>query len=230
MELKNVVPWGRSFTEYEKMFCLSAQDLNKAILGCGDGPASFNTELTKSGGFVVSIDPIYGFSREQLKTRIAEVYEEIMPQMEQSQNNYVWESIASVKELGEVRMSAMKAFLADYELGKEEKRYIEAALPSLPFESGQFDLAICSHFLFLYSEQVNLQQHLDAMEELTRVAKEVRVYPLVTLKGDLSPHLEKVTSHLSELGIKCELVNSLYKFQKGAEKMLVAKSPFTHGT
>lgn len=224
MELKNVVPWGRSFQEYKKMFCLTDQDIAKSMLGCGDGPASFNAELTKKGGSVISIDPTYRFSREQLKTRIAEVYDEIMPQMEQTQNSYIWESIASVKELGELRMSAMEVFLADYERGKEEKRYIEAALPTLPFEYGQFDLAVCSHFLFLYSEQVNLQQHLDAMQELTRVAKEVRVYPLVTLKGNLSPHLETVINHLSDLGIKCELVDSEYRFQEGAYKMLVANS------
>ena len=224
MELKNIVPWGRSFQEYKKMFCLTDQDITKSILGCGDGPASFNTVLTKRGGSVISIDPTYSFSREQLKSRIAEVYDEIMPQMEENQDNYIWDSIASVKELGEVRMSAMEAFLVDYERGKEEKRYIEAALPSLPFESGQFDLAVCSHFLFLYSEQINLQQHLDAIQELTRVAKEVRVYPLVTLKDNLSPHLETVINHLSKLGIKCELVDSEYRFQKGAHKMLVVKS------
>lgn len=224
MKLKNVVPWGRSFSEYEEMFCLSAQDITKSILGCGDGPASFNAELTKKGGAVISIDPTYSFSREQLKTRISEVYDEVMPQMVENQDHYIWNSIASVEELGNVRMSAMNAFLADYERGKEEQRYIEAALPSLPFESRQFDLAVCSHFLFLYSDQLNLQQHLEAMQELTRVAKEVRVYPLVTLAGDLSPHLDRVIYHLSSLGIQCELVDSRYQFQKGAKKMLVAKS------
>lgn len=224
MELKNVVPWGRSFAEYEKMFCLSDNDLKKSILGCGDGPASFNAELTKMGGTVVSIDPTYTFSRDQLKSRIAEVYDEIMPQMEKTQNNYIWDSIASVQELGKIRMSAMDTFIADYESGKAEKRYIEAALPALPFESGQFDLAVCSHFLFLYSEQVSLQQHLDSMLELTRVAKEVRGYPLVTLKADPSPYIETVIGHLSEHGIKCELIDSRYQFQKGAVKTLVAKS------
>ena len=48
--LEKVVPWGRSFAEYIRMFSLTEEDLEKRILGCGDGPASFNAELTKKGG------------------------------------------------------------------------------------------------------------------------------------------------------------------------------------
>jgi hypothetical protein len=32
------------------MFSLSESDLDKIILGCGDGPACFNAELSKIGG------------------------------------------------------------------------------------------------------------------------------------------------------------------------------------
>ena len=60
-QLQEVVPWGRSFEEYRNMFDLSDQDLKGRILGCGDGPASFNAELTKKGGKVVSVDPLLAF-------------------------------------------------------------------------------------------------------------------------------------------------------------------------
>ena len=46
-ELKNIVPWGRSFTEYTEMFSLSKNDLTKSIIGFGDGPASFNSAMRK---------------------------------------------------------------------------------------------------------------------------------------------------------------------------------------
>jgi hypothetical protein len=42
--LDQVVPWGRSFDEYRRMFALSDDDLGLRILGCADGPASFNGE------------------------------------------------------------------------------------------------------------------------------------------------------------------------------------------
>lgn len=43
-ELDDIVPWGRSFEEYRRMFALSPDDLTGRLLGCGDGPASFNME------------------------------------------------------------------------------------------------------------------------------------------------------------------------------------------
>ena len=50
--------------EYQAMFNLDKTDLNSKILGCADGPSSFNAELRKFGGEVTSIDPIYAFSKE----------------------------------------------------------------------------------------------------------------------------------------------------------------------
>lgn len=67
MKLESIVPWGRSFAEYQAMFNLNNDDLEKNILGCGDGPAAFNKELTQLGGRVVSIDPIYEFTASQIK-------------------------------------------------------------------------------------------------------------------------------------------------------------------
>jgi len=77
MELEGVVPWGRSFAEYKKMFSLSANDLDRKILGCGDGPACFNAELTKAGGDVVSVDPIYQFNGQEIYSRINDVYPQV---------------------------------------------------------------------------------------------------------------------------------------------------------
>ena len=56
--LDQVVPWGRSFAEYRRMFALSDADLGLTIVGCGDGPASFNAEATALGATVISCDPI----------------------------------------------------------------------------------------------------------------------------------------------------------------------------
>ncbi len=224
MELKNVVPWGRTFDEYREMFSLNEDDLKRKILGCGDGPASFNAELTSMGGTIVLIDPTYQFSKADLKGRISEVYDEVMPQMELNKDKYLWKSITSVEELGKCRMQAMDFFLDDYEDGKESGRYLNEALPSLPFSEQQFDLALCSHYLFLYSDHVDLEQHIQSMKELCRVSKEVRVYPLLTLNGEISPHLAPVMNALVESGSQVSLVPVQYQFQKGATEMLVVKS------
>ena len=223
MELKNVVPWGRSFEEYQAIFSLTEADLKKSILGCGDGPASFNAELSAQGGKVVSVDPTYHFSTEQLQNRISEVYREIMPQMYLNKDKYIWDSIPSVEELGNIRMAAMSKFIADYDAGKKEGRYIEASLPNLKFKDKQFELALCSHFLFLYSDQMSLDEHIKALKELCRVAKEVRVYPLLALNGNVSPHLDGVIAELDKSNYSTSLNNVKYQFQKGATQMLVVK-------
>lgn len=44
--IDRVIPWGRTLAEYRAMFDLSESDLCGRILGCGDGPASFNAEMT----------------------------------------------------------------------------------------------------------------------------------------------------------------------------------------
>ncbi|WP_448217490.1 class I SAM-dependent methyltransferase [Endozoicomonas sp. 2B-B] len=201
MELDKVVPWGRTLEEYESMFCLSEEDKRKKILGCGDGPASFNAELTLLGGDITSIDPIYKFSKSQISNRIDEVRPQIMEQMHKNQSNYIWLSIQSSKKLESVRMSAMKNFLSDYDTGKSSNRYIDASLPDLPFSDKEFDLALCSHFLFLYSEHFTESQHLESIMELCRVSKEVRVYPLVSLDNRQSKHLPAVTRSLENNGI-----------------------------
>jgi hypothetical protein len=227
MDLKNIVPWGRSLSEYQKMFSLSDTDLKLNILGCGDGPASFNSEVNCLGGQVVSIDPIYQFSSEQIRSRIKEVYPQVMEQVSTNKDDYVWNNIKNPEELGRLRrlrMSAMETFLSDYENHKDSNRYINASLPTLPFPDAEFDLAVCSHYLFLYSEHVDLEQHILSMKELCRVSNEVRVYPLLSISSNkVSPHLEPVITELERNGIDVALVAVNYEFQKGATKMLVAK-------
>jgi hypothetical protein len=224
VELSEVVPWGRSFSEYKEMFSLTSDDIRKKILGCGDGPACFNAELSANGGNVISIDPIYQFSAVQIQSRIEEVYPKMMDQVSRNKEDYVWESIRDVKELGQVRMEAMRAFLNDYENAQETGRYLNASLPMLPFENAEFDLALCSHYLFLYGDHVNQEQHVESMKELCRVAKEVRVYPLLSISNNkMSPHLAPVMEALEQGGIVVSLASVKYEFQKGATEMLVAK-------
>jgi len=220
MELKNIVPWGRTLREYREMFLLREKDLQQNILGCGDGPASFNVEVRALGGNVVSIDPTYAFSKEQLQERIDEVADEIIDQVRKTQKNFVWKNIEDVDDLYRIRMSAMRNFLEDYEIGKKRGYYQEQMLPNLTFEDKKFDLALSSHFLFLYSEHLDFEFHLKAILEMLRVAKEVRIFPLLTLKNERSPHLDGIIKVLKEKGYSIETIKTDYEFQHGADEML----------
>jgi len=219
--LDQVVPWGRSFDEYRRMFALADDDLNRQLLGCGDGPASFNAEVTRRGHRVVSCDPIYRFDKRQIAERIAATYTQVLEQTRQNSHEFVWgPHIRDVEELGTVRMAAMRTFLDDYDAGKRHGRYVDAALPSLPFDDGRFDLALCSHFLFLYSTQLGEAFHRAALHEMCRVAREVRVFPLLALGSQRSPFVDGCVDALKALGYHATIERVPYEFQRGGNEML----------
>ncbi len=218
--LDRVVPWGRSFAEYQRMFALTQDQLNLRMLGCADGPASFNAEATEHGADIVSVDPIYTFSRSEIQSRIQATYPEMMRQTRQNNSEFVWTEISSVEELGRLRMISMERFLDDYDVGRKCGRYLAAELPSLPFPDQAFELALCSHFLFLYSDQFSLEFHVNSIVELCRVADEVRIFPLLELGSVPSRHLPSVTGTLRRLGLSVKIETVDYEFQRGGNQMM----------
>lgn len=217
---ESAVPWGRSFDEYVRMFALSEHDLQRRILGCADGPAAFNAKMAERGRPVVSCDPLYQFSAAQIRKRIDETYENIIEQTYRNTESFVWTTITSVEELGRVRMAAMSEFLDDCDNGKRVGRYLAAELPNLPFRARTFDLALCSHFLFLYSPILSLELHEKAVAAMCAVATEVRIFPLLTYDGVRSGYVRPVVEMLEKAGRKVAIERVGYEFQKGGNEML----------
>ena len=222
--LDQVIPWGRSMDEYKAMFALSEQDLDSQILSCADGPAGFNAEMHVRGKRVISIDPIYQFSAEEIQRRIDAVYPTVMEQLQQNPDDFVWTSIASPEALGKLRLKTMARFLDDFPAGKTAERYQSCCLPDLSFANQTFDLALCSHFLFLYSRQFSEDFHRQAIQEMLRVAAEVRIFPLITLEGQASPHLKATYKWLTASGLRHEVKTVDYEFQRGGNRMLKIRS------
>lgn len=218
--LDQVVPWGRSFDEYRRMFALTDEDLTLTVVGCADGPASFNAEATRLGSAVVSCDPIYRYDAEQLRERIASTYDRILDQTKRNAGEFVWTSIRSVDELGDVRMAAMNEFLRDYPAGLAEGRYVDAELPHLPFETMSFDLALCSHFLFLYTTHLGEAFHRKAIREMCRIARQVRIFPLLELGGTPSPLVRRMVDECGGEGLDVSIIDVPYEFQRGANQMM----------
>ena len=95
-----------------------------------------------------------------------------------------------------------------------------AELPTLPFPDASFDLALCSHFLFLYSSQLGASFHLSAIREMCRVATEVRIFPLLALGGCTSRHLDRSVDDLRASGFAASIEDVPYEFQRGGNQML----------
>jgi hypothetical protein len=229
--VNEIVPWGRSFDEYRRMFALDGTDLQRRILGCADGPASFNAEATRRGTAVVSCDPLYRADTDRIRERVHATSAQVLDQTRRNAHAFVWDTIQSVEELGRIRMAAMERFLEDYGAGKREGRYVDAGLPALPFPAASFDLAVCSHFLFLYTDHLTDAFHLAAIREMCRVASEARIFPLVTLDGERSPYVEAIIDRLRALGYEASIETVPYEFQRGANQMMrvrAAEQPEAH--
>ncbi len=232
MKLDKVVPFGRSLDEYIKMFNLSSEDLPKRILGVGDGPASFNAEGTTKGYNITSIDPIYQFDGAEIKQRFDEVVDNIIDQIIATPNNWVWSYHKNPQELKASRIKTLEIFLQDYQQGKQAGRYQAQELPNLNFVEQSYDLALCSHFLFLYSAQcdpkgkhmLNRDFHVAAIAEMLRVSQEVRIFPLLTLMQETSPYLDFVIDKFSNLGYSVAIAKVPYELQPGANEMLVIRA------
>lgn len=219
---EQVLPWGRSFDEYRRMFGLDESDLQRRILGCGDGPAAFNVCMNRRGNRVVSVDPIYHFDAAQISKRIDEVTGVILEQTRRNYRLFRWDTIRDMDDLSRIRHLAMREFLQDYEAGLAEGRYVAAELPNLPFTDRCFDLALCSHFLFMYSDNLDLDFHIRAIDEMLRIACEVRVFPVLDMNANLSSYLPTVMSRWNKPN-EAQLVTVDYEFQIGANQMLVIR-------
>lgn len=202
------------------MFALATDDLGRRIVGVGDGPASFNAEAAERGTSVVSCDPLYAFDVASIGRRIDQTFDTVIEQTRANALEFVWTGITSVEHLATVRREAMTRFLADFPGGAAQGRYVAAALPTLPFADDAFDLAICSHLLFLYSDHLDAEFHVAGAMELCRVAREVRIFPLLALGGRRSPHVGIVTTSLTARGYRIDIDDVDYEFQRGGNQML----------
>jgi len=220
MQLEGVVPFGRSLDEYIRMFSLTDSDLRKSILSVGDGPASFNAEGTKLGYQITSIDPLYIFTSDHIKNRFYEVVDNIIEQVERTPDDWVWTYHGSPSGLKRNRENVIHRFCDDYETGKTQGRYEIGELPQLNYRDSEYELGLCSHFLFLYSDHFDEQFHFNSICEMLRVCREVRIFPLLTLMLKPSPHLRNVVAELTKNGYNCEIQRVAYELQRGGNEML----------
>ena len=218
-QLEGVVPWGRTADEYEAFLALRDVDPDACILDCGGGPSSFAAEWAARGRRVVAVDPIYKFEGRKIRARFDATCAPMREGMVSARQRFVWDFYGSPEAVVERRRRALDLFLADRQAGEASARYVAAALPDLPFGADTFDLVLCSHLLFLYSADLTLEMHVGAIREMLRVGTEVRIFPLLDLDGQPSPHVEPTLAAL-RCRIDAVRVDVPFEFQRGARQML----------
>jgi SAM-dependent methyltransferase len=220
MQLDRVVPFGRTLAEYRSMFNLTDRDLQRQILDIGAGPASFTAEMSSLGYQVTAIDPIYNFNGAEIQQRFDDCVDQIIGQIENTPQDWVWKFHKSPADLRATRELALQLFLADYTAGKTAGRYMAGEVPDA-IGNTAYSLILCSHFLLLYTEQLSWEFHRDAVTKLLQQTNELRIFPLLTLMWDRSPYLDKLCEHVEQLGYQTQIVPVEYELQPGGNEMLV---------
>jgi hypothetical protein len=223
VQLDRVVPFGRTLAEYQLMFNLTDIDCQHRILDIAGGPASFTAEMYKLGYDVTAIDPVYHFTGAEIRQRFNDCVDDIIQQVADSREEWVWKFHKSPTDLRRNRELALESFLADYDAGKAAGRYIEGEVPAAIGDRA-YDLILCSHFLFLYSAQLDWEFHRQAVTSLLKHGNELRIFPLLTLALDRSPYVDPLCEYLDRLGYNTKIVVVEYELQSGGNEMLVVKS------
>jgi len=225
LDIDRIVFIGRTFDEYASMFNLSDQLLNKGqILDCAAGPSSFTAEAAVRGYDVTASDCLYDVKRGTLVDKAGDDIKYIFNKFDDVSHLFRWTYYKNKEDVISLRKKALDIFSKDFTEGYRSGRYRSDTLPSLPFVDRHFNLVLCSHFLFLYNDRLDLDFHIKCLKEFSRVCSgEVRIYPLCGLDALPYPYLDDVRRYLNDERIDSEVVKVHFEFQAGSNKMMVLK-------
>lgn len=215
----------RNFEEYVRMFDLEPRKLKgKRVLDTGAGASAFTAEASRKGIQACAADPLYAMEPSEIKGLGLEEIDRFIAKLTDKREMFNWDFYGSPELLKVLRERSFADFSADYANPVSRgERYTAASLPQLPYPEEEFDLVLCSHFLFLYGEQFSPEFHLQAVRELLRVCKrggEVRIYPLLTFGGELYPELPELLEELAGEGVRAAYRPTRLVFIPGSKDYL----------
>lgn len=218
--MRKLVLWGHHVDEYREMFNLTEADFHSRILEYGCGPSAINAELHEGNAHIVSCDPLFTLDKATLTAKISLIFEDMTSKISKVQEKFDFSRYGSFEHLISSRSEGMAEFFADYEKGRAENRYVPVTDYTLSFADFSFDFALISHYLFADLDDQDIDFHLRVIRELARVAKEVRIFPLIDRHGQPSPFLGPVLLGLQECNYGVEVKEVDYHLQPKGNAML----------
>jgi hypothetical protein len=210
----------RPLFDYCREFALTREDLLAGrILDCPGGASPFGAQVRARGGEVVSVDPAYSRSGDELRGMIEHNLAATPDWIAAKGEAVDWSDLGSPNALLRAFEPSADLFLADYAAHPEH--YVAGSLPDLPLPDGHARLALSSFLLFAYPDVFDVDAHVAALCELVRVADEARVFPLVDSDATPYPHLEQVRAALDVHGVRTELRPTTATYSVGADHALV---------
>jgi len=216
--MKSVLLLGRGLSEYTDMFNLKDDELaGKRILDCAAGVSSFRSEMKRKGFSVTAVDPIYSKKPDELGV----LAEESFKRHRRFHGDFLRDIKVKGEPLEDYRRAVFQEFLRDYR--EDPTGYIAGELPHLPFNDLHFDLVLSANLLFLYEEKLGYSFHVEAVQEMLRVGREVRIFPVTNIhRRRRSIYLEGVMEEFADHEILIQRVP--YHGETGCNEMLIIKS------
>ncbi|MGV3740276.1 MAG: hypothetical protein ACO1N3_03170 [Gammaproteobacteria bacterium] len=219
--MERLVLWGHHLDEYRDMFDLPEVALGLRFLEFQSGVSAFQADLRDTAAHLVSYDSWFDLDKDTLQQKIETSFSARLAQIKQRAEAFDLSRYAgSLDKLVAYRRQGIAEFLQDYELGHAEGRYLYAAQSSLPFADFFFDYALSAHHFFSETAPQTVDYYLNTIEELARVAKEVRIFPLVDAQGVPSALLGPVILALQQKNYGIEVRDVAYHLQPKGNAML----------
>ncbi len=203
--------WIYSLADYRQIFDLTEHDLQKQLLDFPAGVSSVNAELSALGYRIISADPAYSLNPVQMQQFVQENF---LKNRNGAENPDIIEKWKRSTEL----------FLNDYETGKHEGRYIPMQLPPQAQIHQPCELLLCPDLLFnpLITSSYEPSKF---MNDLAKLAAEVRVYPLPEDKNAVTSALGPLMLELQHrnFGVEIKAIEWLQRNKSGAMLRVWAK-------
>lgn len=213
---------GRSYREYLKMFSLKEEKLKDIrILDCAAGASSFTPHLLEEGLDSTAVDIQYGKSVGETKKQCVNDFHMLLEMHSGLDIKVNSAFFQDPENMFQRRRSIYEEFIESYARYKN-KKFVESALPKLPFDDNSVDLILSSHLLFLYEDRLGYDFHRDSVEEMLRIVTgEIRIYPIIKLHSEnsKSSFLSRLVNDLGDRAdFEVEKVN--YQSSRDGDEML----------
>lgn len=222
LNLKDIVLIGRTFDEYFRLFSLGGIAFeSEKILDAASGVSSFCAEANSKGFSVTASDRIYNLPASEIEQKCRDDLETIIEQVSKASDLYIWKYFKDIESLKEQRERAYRLFIEDFKR-LDVERYVPVDYPSTDFQDNQFTISLSSGFLFLYEEFLSYEFHRKTIFELARItSKEIRIWPLVNMKGKRSGFVERLMSDGAFRRFKMAIRRVDYEFFKNATEVMI---------
>lgn len=209
--------WIYSMADYCQMFDLKESELDSCILDYPAGISCFNAEMHEKGYEVKSGDTHYQMSFDEMTAFSQVIFDTNVAHLKK--HHEILQSNKDIDSIVAEWDRRRRLFLNDYEAGKKAQRYVYMDLPRLPLDDQSVDIALCSDHLF-HNQLAMKQKQTAVIEELCRIAKEVRIFPLQDEKGNIAESLGHVMLDTQKRGCGIEVREVPYHEMKGGNAML----------